>query len=243
MTSTCGTPHSATTSSTAASIDRRSVMSTSYVRTPSRHRRPRRCRSSRRASRAPRRPARYTCPSWPKPPVTTATATLEIEERIAHAAAARFAFQTASQNSRTQPCPPARVSTTLRERHHLGPRVRTARPAARRQRGTRRRSRRCRRTPSPRATRRAARARASRTGSLSSMPADALDADLPRASGNGVVRLGREDEVVDTDLVEPPEARPSLRGSRRRSPRRGRSSTRGCRRTRRRSRRRRGGSR
>ena len=38
-------------------------------------------------------------------------APLEVEQRIAHAACARFALQTASQNSRTQPCPPARVRT------------------------------------------------------------------------------------------------------------------------------------
>ena len=39
---------------------------------------------------------------------------VEIEERVrGHAAAARFAFQTASQNSRTQPFPPARVSTSF----------------------------------------------------------------------------------------------------------------------------------
>ena len=36
--------------------------------------------------------------------------------------------------------------------------------------------------------------------------ADALDADLPSARRDGVVRLRREDEVVDADLVEAAQA-------------------------------------
>ena len=40
-------------------------------------------------------------------------------------------------------------------------------------------------------------------GQLVAMPADALDAELPRARRNRVVRLLREDEVVHSDLVEP----------------------------------------
>ena len=64
LTSTCGTPHSATTSFVAASSAARSVTSTRY----------RSATRSNTATRAPRSssPRTISLPTWPAPPVTTA---------------------------------------------------------------------------------------------------------------------------------------------------------------------------
>ena len=147
----------------------------------------------------------YTCPSWPEPPVTIATRSCEVEERIrVHAATARFAFQTASQNSRTQPCPPARVSTMpasgITSAHASA--GTTGSPTDREALGV---------VDVVAEVRRLAERHAAPFELLAEDrqlvldSPDALDADLPRTRGNGVVRLRGEDEVVDADLVEPSE--------------------------------------